>query len=500
MLLDDILLEKLKLRQAREYTWTSKLSGKHEEQDKFFDGKEKRRTFDVPFSVKKNREDIYDYLSHDPSDFDLIPVERNLAEIYEEFGYGYRYFDFSKGTCSTDKKNWIKFNTLLRKAKKDGKVSDDGEENVKRYLKMYNDFKSKLGEFKKKANYEIEYSAVLSRGAIDIAGMSTDRGWDSCMDLDGNQMHKMYVKKDVEHGTLIAYLIKKKDTNLQEPLGRVLIKPYIAGKRQENERGQIELGQEEYFEMMNEITDELFYEMFNEMLKGNESKWEYKNGKSVQIYFRDWYEENKSEIMNIIYTYLGYPEQQQYYLMPPTRTIGKYDHEKGEWTEKEKKIGSETIQTLASKKEREEMYEYVFDEIELRGTEVSNKTKEGKAALAIIDMYRESEGVEEGIRDGCSETANERMQQQGFAIGDDYSGSDDLDYDDVYFQVGKLYFDKDADLDYRLLDKFRDVVKDFIKSKQKDKVGMYSLHPRLYDDGDGTVIEVHKGTSSPHSS
>ena len=70
-----------------------------------------------------------------------------------------------------------------------------------------------------------ERYAVISKHPYDIAGMSTDRGWLSCMHLfDGG--YRDFVAKDVELGTIIAYEIKLEDINIKNPIGRVLIKPY----------------------------------------------------------------------------------------------------------------------------------------------------------------------------------------------------------------------------------------------------------------------------------
>ena len=66
---------------------------------------------------------------------------------------------------------------------------------------------------------------VISRHPYDIAGMSTDRGWKSCMNLvDG--INRQYVMKDVKQGSIIAYLINADDLNVNRPLARILIKPY----------------------------------------------------------------------------------------------------------------------------------------------------------------------------------------------------------------------------------------------------------------------------------
>jgi hypothetical protein len=66
---------------------------------------------------------------------------------------------------------------------------------------------------------------VISRHPYDVAGMSTDRGWKSCMHLvDGINRH--YVLRDVKQGSIIAYLINADDVNVNKPLARILIKPY----------------------------------------------------------------------------------------------------------------------------------------------------------------------------------------------------------------------------------------------------------------------------------
>lgn len=68
---------------------------------------------------------------------------------------------------------------------------------------------------------------VLSNHSYDIAGMSTNRKWTSCMNiLDGPK--RDFVLEDIKWGTVVAYLIDKDDKNINNPLGRILIKPYIS--------------------------------------------------------------------------------------------------------------------------------------------------------------------------------------------------------------------------------------------------------------------------------
>jgi hypothetical protein len=69
---------------------------------------------------------------------------------------------------------------------------------------------------------------IFSSAKYDIVGMSTGRmpSWSSCMNVikGGNQS---YVEKDIKEGTIICYLTESSDTNIEEPLGRVLIKPFL---------------------------------------------------------------------------------------------------------------------------------------------------------------------------------------------------------------------------------------------------------------------------------
>lgn len=70
----------------------------------------------------------------------------------------------------------------------------------------------------------------ISMHPYDIAGMSTDRGWVSCMHLKTGS-NKQFVKQDIKAGTLIAYLIDPQDKNISKPIARCLAKPYFEQTR-----------------------------------------------------------------------------------------------------------------------------------------------------------------------------------------------------------------------------------------------------------------------------
>lgn len=65
----------------------------------------------------------------------------------------------------------------------------------------------------------------ITRNKFDVCGMSTNRSWKSCMNLDGGG-NRHYLKNDIEHGTLTAYLTHKDDSNIDHPIGRINLKRF----------------------------------------------------------------------------------------------------------------------------------------------------------------------------------------------------------------------------------------------------------------------------------
>lgn len=69
-------------------------------------------------------------------------------------------------------------------------------------------------------------NVVISRHPEDIGSMSTNRRWDSCMNLVAG-VNKKYVPMEIAEGSLVAYLINENDRKIDAPLARILIKPFI---------------------------------------------------------------------------------------------------------------------------------------------------------------------------------------------------------------------------------------------------------------------------------
>jgi hypothetical protein len=156
----------------------------------------------------------------------------------------------------------IKFNSIIDKILKkidshinilNSKIDDlDDLDERQQYLiseiSSYKKDKERLEKIRKnfisyrpaKAISDKDFYIVISRAAEDIAGMSTDRRWTSCMHLPGyinskgelteGGMHYDILENDVRLGTLVAYLIDKEDYDKKEidnPWARIAIKPWF---------------------------------------------------------------------------------------------------------------------------------------------------------------------------------------------------------------------------------------------------------------------------------
>lgn len=107
-------------------------------------------------------------------------------------------------------------------------VHKDGKRRIRigKLLSDKPDLKKIFDNDDKRKAYRGQHIICISRHPYDIAGASTARGWTSCMDLHGGSESE-YIEQDVAVGSIIAYLIESHDTNINRPVGRVLIKPFI---------------------------------------------------------------------------------------------------------------------------------------------------------------------------------------------------------------------------------------------------------------------------------
>lgn len=84
--------------------------------------------------------------------------------------------------------------------------------------------------FRRGVNKQSPYMVVISSTAEDLAGMSTNRDWTSCMDLGGGS-NRESIWCELKDGGFVAYLCYSDDVNIDKPLARLHI------RRFDNKRG-----------------------------------------------------------------------------------------------------------------------------------------------------------------------------------------------------------------------------------------------------------------------
>ncbi len=137
-------------------------------------------------------------------------VYKEVKTILNSIDYHFSPLEYAEGVASTPcVKHKLKIGKILQALRKTSLLEKFKED----FCRSYSGLK-----------------VVISRHPYDIASMTTNRGWPSCMDLV-NGCNKNYVKRDVLGRTIIAYLTSMKDKNLTNPLARILLKRY------ENESG-----------------------------------------------------------------------------------------------------------------------------------------------------------------------------------------------------------------------------------------------------------------------
>ena len=186
--------EKLTLQQIREYVprnWNKK------RYNDIFKGK-----YRLYLELEKTEE----------TDIEPLLLVKNL--LYKN---GYKIINYKAGLCSKENDDRpIRIGKVINSLKLHGKAKETCDIALKEFK---SDPRRQVGNTK-------DLMIVISRHPYDIAGMSTDRGWTSCMNLKTG-CNKGYVPREIKTGTLVAYLIKKSDPNIEKPIARLLLKPYI---------------------------------------------------------------------------------------------------------------------------------------------------------------------------------------------------------------------------------------------------------------------------------
>jgi hypothetical protein len=187
--LDDALLEALKISEIRPYILEWEKNGGRERYKEWF-GNKWRIYLDIENGISDIQIQIEDVLKK--NGYEVVDYYANKAKKI--------------GDEKTNFENLPKIGRLLNRFDKDLHTLYATDKDV---IKSDN-----------------EYKIVISRHPYDVVGMTTDRKWNSCMDIRAG-VNKHYVMRDIKHGTLVAYVIKNDDLNINKPINRVLIKPFV---------------------------------------------------------------------------------------------------------------------------------------------------------------------------------------------------------------------------------------------------------------------------------
>lgn len=239
--LQDYLTEALNLDLAKEWVNIKRLKGAEQYMMAFWEelknyclghgGNESRNKYRlyIPYTGPAPEVDVDDSETAGSKSSNLetrMYIKDVVKGKLMEKGQWIEKWNYIEGTLDVGMKDQ-NGNTKIRPNQKIGKIIA-GEKSPKDGVLLTDFFSAdpiRLGKNILSAINSNNLWLVISNHAYDIAGMSTNRDWTSCMNII-NGDNKVYVKHDIQYGTLVAYIIDKKDTNIQQPYGRILIKPY----------------------------------------------------------------------------------------------------------------------------------------------------------------------------------------------------------------------------------------------------------------------------------
>lgn len=225
----EFLLERLSIEQYREYAMVKRdprseawLSAFWERVKELPQAEVSRNGHRVYFKFELPAKDLEMSDQQDAYGGASVNIKANIHKYLTKMKYDVVKLDYIHGkftyvmkTQRGDKERDMNIGKVLTKAAKT-------DEKAKELLDQFSNDPLRLT-----SNLDAKkLLIVLSNHAYDIAGMSTDRKWTSCMNII-NGSNARWVKEDIKWGTVVAYLVEENDKNINNPLGRILIKPYF---------------------------------------------------------------------------------------------------------------------------------------------------------------------------------------------------------------------------------------------------------------------------------
>lgn len=178
----------------------------------------------------------------------------NFRQYADEDEYSMDRFDYQNGYVFDKRGRPVKivkvFNELIKKHPTELKAE------LEPLIKRFNE--DRLRDGNTKINFD-KLMIVISKNPLDILNQSTDRKWTSCMDLT-HGVNKDYVAEDLRYGTIVAYLTENTDTNLQNPIARLSIKPYVGAFKG---KVLLNVGRTAYNVLYGNFVDDLLIQFYN---------------------------------------------------------------------------------------------------------------------------------------------------------------------------------------------------------------------------------------------
>ena len=190
---------------------------------------------------------------------------QNYADVFKElFGKTYSLEggkDYLDGLATDSKGQKVGigklFNMTVEKLKKKG--DEESLKLIQRFEYNRRAFQEDQARNNAISRKNKKTYIVISKANYDIAGMTSGRSWSSCMSLTSGNGQK-YVHCDIKEGTLIAYLVDGDDTNIQRPIARLLIKPFISTKTYKDYLYVVETGEYGTAPGFSEVVQKMFKE------------------------------------------------------------------------------------------------------------------------------------------------------------------------------------------------------------------------------------------------
>ena len=209
-ILNKLISEALPISKAKELYSIQKSDKVTQYQDKIFN-----ELINIPEYIKSNKtgDRLYFKFTREKDKEDK-EIKSNPEIIKTLYDNNFKVKDYIKGTATDKYDREVKIGKILQKI------------NPELLQKFNNDINREASKTKNQL-------VVISKSPYDVGGASTDRGWNSCMNLYTGK-NSMYINCDIKQGTIVAYLIDINDSNINNPQARIFIKPFINVKNKED--------------------------------------------------------------------------------------------------------------------------------------------------------------------------------------------------------------------------------------------------------------------------